>query len=599
MLSGKKAGNYSDFKNSYLATTTKATSKLILSLRHPIYRTLLLAETLNKGTANAGHLGSPHDRNKTLSASKALPTTAAEAAILVTEDALAKTKDALANADDALARIEHAFVPTEAALAVTEDALAQTKDVLANKEHSAGKIERAFAPTEDALSETKDALATTKSVTEQASLAHVEEIKAIQAITDTAEDALAIAKDALAKAKAAAALAAEQASLARIATAEANNTKTCFLQNLSHELRTPLNGLLGFSEILMDELEGTTPESRKMAKFVNTSAHRLAQTLMAWTDHASAKAGGLNPCITEIDAGETVRNAVQKNMKYAESKHLALDVKTSIRTTTLANEEYLYKAVFNIVENAIKFTKTGSVSVTLGAADIDGVAYTSIKISDTGIGIKKELLAKMFEAFEQASTGHNREFEGNGLGLTNAKDFVELMNGKITLKSEAGRGTVVEILLPAASKIDGASVPQASKAIKSVLIVEDTPDSMLLMQHMLESSDALESTGAENGLDALELAKKEKFDIVILDITLTGGMSGLGVLKQLRKMPDYKNTPIIACTAYGMTGDRERFLKDGFDEYVSKPFSKEILLEALDRAVKISEKRGEKAPGMD
>lgn len=214
-----------------------------------------------------------------------------------------------------------------------------------------------------------------------------------------------------------------------------------------------------------------------------------------------------------------------------------------------------------------------------------GEDHVLIHVEDTGIGIGSAFMPFLFDEFKQVSEGSSRIDEGSGLGLPISERLVELMKGDIMADSEKGRGSVFTVALPrnsvAVSSGDGADAAAPCKA--RVLVVEDNADTRTLVNHLLRKS--YEVVCASDAEEAFQLAAESRFNALLVDINLGKGKSGEDVLHDIKSLPGYGETPIVAVTAYAMPGDRERFFSEGFDDYVSKPFSKQRLLEALERVL--------------
>ena len=235
------------------------------------------------------------------------------------------------------------------------------------------------------------------------------------------------------------------------------------------------------------------------------------------------------------------------------------------------------------MNNAIKFTNAGGVTVNLSQNNVDGKDFVAIKIIDTGIGISKKNHSVIFEEFRQVSEGFDRNFEGSGLGLSITKKLVEKLDGTLSVESELGKGSTFTVLLPLAEKLPTAATnrvdsekeikPPASSHLPSVLVVDDDKNIDIIVKAYLHPK--FNVTFVENAYDAIELIKQKKFDVVLMDINLKEGIDGKKATQSIRKIKGYENTPIVACTAYAMAGDKEEFLSGGCSHYISKPFSKE------------------------
>jgi CheY-like chemotaxis protein len=245
------------------------------------------------------------------------------------------------------------------------------------------------------------------------------------------------------------------------------------------------------------------------------------------------------------------------------------------------------------VNNAIKYTKSGGVTVELSKKDQKII----IKIIDTGIGIAKDKHDIIFEEFRQESEGFSRSFEGTGLGLSITKKFVELMKGKIYVESEQGKGSTFIVELPYETipepiniKLSNEEpVHESMKTITenekktSILIVEDYEDNSYYIENILND---YKTDSAKDGPDALFRTKEKIYDIILMDINLGKGMDGIAAVKEIRKMDGYKNTPIVALTAYVMNGDKEEFLAAGCTHYLGKPFRRKQLVDIIGTIIK-------------
>jgi CheY-like chemotaxis protein len=217
---------------------------------------------------------------------------------------------------------------------------------------------------------------------------------------------------------------------------------------------------------------------------------------------------------------------------------------------------------------------------------IDSNNFVLLKVADTGIGIAKEDFNIIFDEFRQASEGMSRNFEGSGLGLNITKKFVEKMGGTITVESELGKGTEFTVKLP----IVRSAVKETTETVKEIeknetiqlnyvpalLLVDDDINVKSILTNYLSGNFKL--AHVFNGQDAVNVVKNKKFDAILMDINLKGGMDGIKTTKEIRKIKGYENIPIIACTAFAMAGDRDEFLSSGCSHYIAKPFSKNEII---------------------
>jgi CheY-like chemotaxis protein len=248
----------------------------------------------------------------------------------------------------------------------------------------------------------------------------------------------------------------------------------------------------------------------------------------------------------------------------------------------------LFQNIFNnLLNNAVKFTNQGSVTLNVLLTD----SSVSIEVKDTGIGIPESHQSVIWEEFRQVSEGISRSFEGTGLGLTIIKKYTELLGGKVSLKSKVGEGSTFTVEFPrlkeksdldmekAAEKIQNEVEKKLAESNYSLLYVEDDSAAIDLVSLMTRGLYKFDS--ARNADEALEKVKNNKYDAILMDINLSKGMDGVQLTQVIREMPQYKDTPIIALTAYAMEYEKQEFLSKGLSHYLSKPFRKNDLLKLL------------------
>lgn len=363
----------------------------------------------------------------------------------------------------------------------------------------------------------------------------------------------------------------------RAQAAEMSKLKSVLLTNISHETRTPLTTILGFAEILEEEVGD---DQKEFVHLIQQGGKRLLNTLMSILDLARLESSSFHFEPEHFDICSTVFDTCLLLEPIAREKGIRLEVDIPEKPIhVFLDVSAVERTVSNLVSNAIKFTSEGRVSVALEADDSDVL----IHVADTGIGIGEDFMPYLFDEFKQESEGLARIHEGSGLGLPITKRLVELMKGKIMADSEKGYGSVFTVALPknGDSKRAAANGQTSDESARPrVLVVEDNADTRTLVNHLLRKN--YDVACASNGEEALNLATQSDYDVLLVDINLGKGKSGEDVLHEVKRLPGYKDTPIIAVTAYAMPGDKERFFAEGFDDYVSKPFSKQRLLEALE-----------------
>ena len=366
---------------------------------------------------------------------------------------------------------------------------------------------------------------------------------------------------------------------------EMSKLKSNFLANMSHELRTPLIAILGYAEILSCEIE--KQEWNEMISTITQGGKRLLETLNLILDLSKVEADKVQINYNIINISQEVLEIVSMLDPVAQKKNLYLKtlVKNKIIHSKL-DKRLLHSVITNLVNNALKYTKEGGVVVDLSVVKSNSKYNAVIKVTDTGIGIAKEDQGTIFDEFRQVSEGYNRYFEGSGLGLTIAKKFTEKMGGTLSLESEIGKGSTFIVVFPAILEAENNELnkttateeilPSPVGMRKKILVVDDDLATRKIIELFLQGEIEIES--ASDGKEAIELFNNNIYSLVLMDISLGKGLSGVELLKNLRGLPINVNVPIIAVTAHAMMGDREKFLSSGFNDYLSKPFTKKDLV---------------------
>lgn len=360
---------------------------------------------------------------------------------------------------------------------------------------------------------------------------------------------------------------------ARSVAEEMNLIKTAFLENVSHELRTPLTGILGSASVLREEVPHP---QRDLVGLITKSGERLLETVNGLLDLALLESGTLKLNVEVVDVVRAVEAKVHALEYIAEEQDLRLTFEAETPQSWAALDlARLNRIVESLVGNAIKFSDTGHIYVRVNEEQ----GRVCMAVQDEGVGISEPFLQKMFEAFYQESTGDARLYEGMGLGLTITKHLAHKMGGTISVQSQKGAGSTFVVSFPKAEGLLPKPVAAtATYGPQRVLVVDDDPDTCHLIRYMLTGKTQVDtvSTAAQ----AMERAQAGRYDAVLLDMEL-GRHWETDVLGNLRTLPDYENVPIIALTVYASLHHRRRFIQEGFDDYLSKPFSKESLLRVL------------------
>lgn len=376
----------------------------------------------------------------------------------------------------------------------------------------------------------------------------------------------------------------------------ANQAKSEFLANVSHEIRTPLNGVLGMLQLL--ETTDPNDEQKEYLFGAIRSSYRLTRLLSDILDISRIEAGRMEVIETEFNIKimwDTIRELFDME---ARGKGLRLEFgrDEDLPLVLIGDEARLRQILFNLVGNAIKFTEKGGIRI--DASLLPGASDSSVRVlvtvSDTGIGIPDEYLKTIFEPFVQAEGSYTRRFQGAGLGLSIVRRLVKLLGGEIAIDSTPGEGTTIYLSLPfklpkteqksVAIPVSDSSSP--GRGPLSILLAEDDSISSITCKRMLEKS-GYSVTAAKDGQEALQRLTEQDFDLILMDVQMPV-MDGVEATKAIRNASNLgakSSIPIIAMTAYAMSGDREKFLAAGMNDYISKPVDKAALIEVIERVM--------------
>lgn len=382
----------------------------------------------------------------------------------------------------------------------------------------------------------------------------------------------------------------------------ANRAKSVFLANMSHEVRTPMTAILGYADLIgAEEANPLEPEEHRQAiESIQRNGRHLLSIINDVLDYSKVEAGRVEAeCISTPIRSliEQVAGTLGERMACP-GVTVAIEHGRGVPSSIRTDPTLLRQVLLNLVGNALKFTSAGAVtirtSVRTGSAGSGVESTLRIDVIDTGIGIEAARLKQLFQPFSQADASFARQYGGTGLGLCISAELAKLLGGEIRAWSEPGRGsrfavtiplvacadepadadTVAEVVQPSGPALDG----------RRVLLVEDGEDNRRLIGHHLKKAGAVVEL-ASNGVAGVEAvlgaaAETRAFDLIIMDIQMPV-LDGYGATRQLRERRI--TTPIIALTAHAMDGERERCLKSGCDDYLTKPIDASVLLDACAR----------------
>ncbi|MBR5421260.1 MAG: EAL domain-containing protein [Lachnospiraceae bacterium] len=379
----------------------------------------------------------------------------------------------------------------------------------------------------------------------------------------------------------------------------ASDAKSNFLANMSHEIRTPINAILGMNEMILRESKNK--HILEYAQNIEGAGRTLVSLINDILDFSKIESGSMEIVEAEYDLSSVVNDVVNMIQVKAREKDLAFNIKVNpdLPDTLFGDGMRLRQIMTNILNNAVKYTQKGSVTL-----DINGNLLGKdqlqliISVTDTGIGIKEEDIGKLFTKFQRLDEGVNRAIEGSGLGLAITYSLLQIMNGEIDARSVYGEGSTFTILLPQKIVRNEAIGDFRTKYISTVqdrvvyhesfrapdakiLVVDDTAVNHMVIKELLKLTKIQIDT-AMSGKECLEMVQTTPYDLVLLDFRMPemDGIETLHIMRALENNPNEK-TPVIALTANAVTGARERFLSEGFDEYMIKPVEGPRLEEML------------------
>jgi len=362
---------------------------------------------------------------------------------------------------------------------------------------------------------------------------------------------------------------------------ESDRLKSAFLANMSHEIRTPMNGILGFANLLKEP--GLSGESQQeFLQIIEKSGARMLNIINDIIDISKIESGQVEVTLSETNVNDQTNYIYTFFKPEVEQKGLQFILKNELPSKDAiikTDREKVYAILTNLVKNAIKFTQQGSIEFgyNLKSGELE------FFIRDSGAGIPKEQIESIFERFRQGSESLSKQYEGSGLGLSISKAYIELLGGKIWVESEFGKGSTFYFTLPYTGEPEsefaqnGILIMESENQMKTlnILLVEDDEASSLLLSLAVKPI-AKKVLFAYNGVEAVEKCRNNPtIDLILMDMKMHE-MDGFEATRQIRGFN--KDVVIIAQTAYTLTGDREKALEAGCNDYISKPIKRDQLL---------------------
>jgi PAS domain S-box-containing protein len=396
----------------------------------------------------------------------------------------------------------------------------------------------------------------------------------------------------------------EEAAAARRQAENAAKAQAQFLATMSHELRTPLNSIVGFADIILDRLD-LAPETRRQIGLIQTASDSLLTVVNDVLDFSRIEEGRMELTPIAFDLAKLIEDSVSIVRGAAIAKQLDLNALIDKRLSPclIGDDHRLRQILLNLLNNAIKFTREGQVSLSVsGSSAASGQEEICFKVTDTGVGIPADKLDSLFQRFSQVDGTTSREFGGSGLGLAISKRLVEAMGGKIAVESVAGKGSTFwfTVTLPV-----GTPSPVAAPEFLPTLSARSTPARLLLVEDVEVNREIARSTleflGYQvdvgyDGADAVSLVCTNNYDAVLMDIQMPI-MDGITATRCIRALPGPRaNVPIIAMSANVLPAQIETFMAAGMDAHIGKPFQRSELVSVIARFVPDTEQQ---APSAD
>lgn len=372
----------------------------------------------------------------------------------------------------------------------------------------------------------------------------------------------------------------------------ASEAKSMFLANMSHEIRTPLNGVLGMTQIM----QNMNPDKaqRDCLDIISFSGENLLRLINDILDYSKIEAGKLELENTAFDLKDSVRKVIALLRTKAQSKglYLELEIDDRLPDEVMGDSLRIQQVLINLINNAVKFTEQGGVHMNISAEETtDSGVSIAFSISDTGIGMDREQLSSLFEAFRQADSSTTRKYGGTGLGLAISSSLVEMMGGSLRAQSVPGKGStfsfLIDVEVASTASFDAVddhfSGGQANRKGLRILLAEDNEINQTVIRLMLENHGHAVLV-AKNGEEAVDMWQSTEADLVLMDIQMPI-KNGYQATADIIAHPQYafRQTPIVALTANAFKEDRENARKAGMVDFLSKPVNQSELKRVLDR----------------
>ena len=385
----------------------------------------------------------------------------------------------------------------------------------------------------------------------------------------------------------------QQMTLAKDMAEKANRAKSDFLSSMSHEIRTPLNAIVGLSEDIASYKDQVPNEVALDITDIQIASQTLLEIVGNILDINKIESEKMEIINNPYNLKEEIISLCNVTTTRIKDKPIEfkLDIAPDIPEELIGDRIHIKQVINNLLSNAIKYTEQGNITLSVKCINEKDICKLIISVQDTGRGIKAENINKLFTKFERLDVEMNSTTEGTGLGLAITKSLVEMMGGKINVQSQFGKGSIFIVYLPQkiskhqSEKIDINinELPienQKDLSGKKILIVDDNKLNIKVAIKALQDFN-FEIEECYDGLECLEKVKEKEYDLILMDIMMPN-MSGESALAKLKENREFK-TPVIALTADAVSGAREKYIKEGFADYISKPFNKEQVKEKIEK----------------